>query len=257
MLKRLGIIDHVYARPLFRGLAEPRDGPRFQLVRDIPAQLAIKLRQRRLDGAFLSPIDYGRDNSFYRIIPGCCAASRGESLTVGLFFNEHLHAIRTLAVDASSGSEVVLAHLVLKEKYDVTAQILPLDAPPEVSLKKADAVLLVGDACLAMKGRTNRIDLVDEWTDLTGLPFVHGLWVAREEALTEPEIGVIVNSGRGAAAAVSDEKDGDRREYLSGFLYEQKEDVLEGLSEYFRLAYYHGILEDIPDILFHDVGGRM
>lgn len=256
MEKRLGIINHLYARPLFHGLAEARDGPGFHLVRDVSAQLAIKLRQRHLDGAFLSPIDYARDYSFYRIIPGVCAASRGESLTVGLFFNEHLREVRRLAVDASSGSEVVLAHLVLREKYDITPQIVPVDAPLEVSLKKADAALLVGDACLAMRERMNRIDLVDEWTDLTGLPFVHGLWVAREEALSDEEIGAIIQSGSTAAAAIAGELDEERRKYLGSFLYEQDEEIIEGLSEFYRLAYYHGILPDIPDIGFYAVGAQ-
>ena len=256
MLKRLGIIDHLYARPLFRGLAEPRDGPRFDLVRDVPAQLARKLRQRHLDGAFLSPIDYARDYSLYGIIPKCLVASAVETSTVALFFKEHIREIRTVAVDATSASEVVLAHLILREKYDITPRILPIDAPLEAALGQADAALVVGDACRAKRGVRNKIDLIDEWEDLTGLPFALGLWVARDGALAPKEMNAIIRSASRGAAAIEKVAEGEERDYLSSFVYEQTEEVLQGLTEFFRMAYYHGILPDIPELTFHDVGGR-
>ncbi|HLF13562.1 MAG TPA: hypothetical protein VI932_01565 [Bacteroidota bacterium] len=50
--RRIGILPDLVARPLFLRFREPG----FDVVRDVPGALALKLRERRLDGAFLSPI---------------------------------------------------------------------------------------------------------------------------------------------------------------------------------------------------------
>jgi chorismate dehydratase len=140
---------------------------------------------------------------------------------------------------------------VLKEKYDIAPQLVPVNASLEIALGKADAALLVGDASVAWQGRINKIDLVDEWMDLTGLPFVHGIWAAREDALSAGEIDMIVESGRKGSSSIGREYDGDRQLYLQDFRYELDDEIIQGLTEFFRMAYYHGILKDIPEIRFH------
>ncbi|MBI5475784.1 MAG: hypothetical protein HY964_03500 [Ignavibacteriales bacterium] len=181
MAKRLGITAQTYAQPLFAGL---RGNNNFSLVTDSAAQLAIKLREKNLDGAFLSSIDYAKDYAMYRIIPKVAAVSAGESGSALLLFNENIRKIESLAVDPSSASEIVLASLILQEKYDARPKLIPTIADADTALRSSDAYLAVGDTALKYKDRTNKIDLVDEWTDLTGLPFVHGIWVSREDVFT-------------------------------------------------------------------------
>ena len=66
MRKRIGIVTHRYAQPLFYALKKLPE-KEFSLIEDIPARLAILLRQNNLDGAFLSPFDYAKDYQTYRI----------------------------------------------------------------------------------------------------------------------------------------------------------------------------------------------
>lgn len=236
MPKRIGIVQHLYAQPLFKGLS---DNPIFTTVRDSSTQLAIKLRQKELDGAFLSPIEYAKDYAMYRIIPKVAAVSEGESNSVILLFRENLRKIGTVAVNPGSSSEIVLASIIMAEKYDLRVQLVPFDGSIDRALTKADAYLASGDAAIDLRDRANKLDLVDEWSDITGLPFVHGIWVSRENALTPDELKIIIETGEQRTANNPQE-----------FWYDLSDEASTALTEFFRMAYYHGILDDIPDVKF-------
>ena len=245
MPQRLGIIPHAYAQPLFAGLRGPGgpSAPAFELVTEPSAQLAIELRQGNLDGAFLSPVDYAREYARYVLIPESGAVSRGESGTVLLLFRESGTKVKTIAVDPASSSEIVLLHVVMAEKYDVVPQFVPLKGPPADALESADAVLVVGDAAAEMKGWKRKLDIVDEWEDAMGLPFVHGLWAVLPGRLSPDEIGALRRSGPDADARAEDHRSG-------AVSYALSSDDRSALSEFLRAAYYHGVLKDIPDIRF-------
>jgi chorismate dehydratase len=240
MAKRLGIIAQAYAQPLFAGLKNRRDGL-FSLASRSPSELALSLRQHQLDGAFLSPIDYAKDYAMYRIVPEVAAVSRGESRTVLLLFKETARQITSIAVDPRSSSEIVLANVVLAEKYDLHPHLVPVAGTIDEALRRADAALIVGDAARLVDPSAKAIDLVDEWDDLTGLPFVHGFWVSRSEAFDPPELRAIIES---LDPSPSEES----------FDYLLDEEGISGIGEFFRLAYFHGILNDITDVKFHRLG---
>jgi len=250
MGKRLGIIPYVFAQPLFSGLKEP-EGPeqRFELVQDFPSHLAVKLREKKLDAAFLSPIDYAKDYAMYSIVPTVTAASRGESGAAYVLFKENLRAVTSLAVTPFSTSEIVLAHLVFAEKYGYAPAIIPFAGTVEQAFTKADALLCIGDEAAAHRTYPHKLDLVEEWDDIAGLPFVHGMWVARPDALSAEELRAIIDGRRTSEArpgSVPAEVD-----CMNQFQYDMDDDARAGLAEFFRMAYYHGILPDIPEIRFH------
>jgi chorismate dehydratase len=241
MAKRLGIVPYRYAQPLFVGL---RARSMFELVEDVPAQLAIRLREKQLDGAFLSPIDFAKDYAMYRLLPTVAAVSEGDSGTVLLFFHEHARKFKTVGFDPTTPtSDVVLANLILKEKYGVTPQFVPFVGSVEASLQTTDAVLVSGDGASARTGATNRLDLVDEWNDLAELPYVHGVWVTREGSLDDEEVKAIVQSSAPESRRESDAN-------TVHFSYELNETAVTALTEFFRMAYYHGILPDVPEVRF-------
>ena len=249
MVKRFGIISHRFAQPLFNGL-RTGDKPLFELIEDSEAQLAIKLRGQQLDGAFLSPIDYAKDYSMYRIVPGIGAISERESGLVLLIFKENIREIKTVAIDPNFTSEIVLASLILSEKFDAKPKLIPLVGEPGAALLKAEAVLVVGDAAEQLKTTKNKLDLVDEWFDITELPFVHGMWVSREDRFTKKEIeSLTACCKQGTAIPPVDIEENSR----SRIRFDLDETAVTAMNEFFRMAYYHGILQDIPDIKFMEV----
>jgi len=259
--KRLGIPHHLYARPV--QLALEADG-RFDIRVADPAHTAIALRSHDLDAALLTPIDFARDASAYRIIPDAAIRCSSGPAAITLHFDEEFHDIRSFAADPSSSAEIVLTRVVLAEVFDMETSIVPAAGSIDQLMTKADAALLYGDAALASTAmHTNAIDLVEEWYELTALPFVHALWCVREDALTRDEWETIRRAHQACddfRGRVSHEAaplplfravgEPTIRAYLDMFTYDLDADGIDSVREFLSYAYFHGILPDIPDLQF-------
>jgi predicted solute-binding protein len=258
--KSISCLTHLYAEPLM-GKRESS----FVWSADVATRNALGVRERRLDGAFLTPIDYARDSSLLNIVPKVAVSSVSGDGTITLHFRENLHSISTLAVDPSSVSEIVLARILLAEQFDCRPALVPVSGGPEEGLTKADAMLCVGDAAMRARGRSeNVLDLVEEWMELTDLPYVHGFWCGYEGSLDANDIRALQQScadglgmlGMITAAAVA--RHGlkgipplELQRYLEGLSYELMEDEKAGVQEFFRYAFYHGVLPDIAELQFY------
>jgi len=242
---RLGILPYSFAHPFaaaVRSAGELQPGS-IALRTGSSIELSLELQQGNLDGALLSPIEYAKRYSRYQLLPDVGIVSEGESRLVLLEFRERSHTIRKIGFNPGSGTEVVLAHLVLKEKHGIAPQFIPM--PAKSPGGGVDAMLLVGDAAQNAAQQTNTIDLVDEWSDITGYPFVHALWVTREiEDSILQALGVIFK--RIDDPSIND--DGGKFPTSPRFTLDRS--AIDGLSEFYRMAFYHGILEDIPDLNF-------
>jgi chorismate dehydratase len=74
-----------------------------------------------------------------------------------------------------------LTQVLLRQRYGVCPELvpLPLDRPAEDV--DTDAVLLIGDRAMraCLPGFHHAYDLGEEWADWTGLPFVYAFWAVR------------------------------------------------------------------------------
>jgi len=265
----LGISEALYLRPLVEGLDAP-DSP-FVLHKDIPAQLSLGLSQRipplEAGCAFLSPVDYARHAGDYRIVPGPCAASATATRTVQLAIRQNVQAVSRVAVDVRVTSEIVLLKIILLEKYSDLArsgkgpELVAVSGRLEEKLEKADAALIVHlGPELPQSPDIFTLDLVEEWVDLTDLPYPHGFWVGHEDSVDKSlvaALGEACSSGASKLEALANEvgqATGASPEqvlsYLSSFSYDFDDSVQDGASEFLRYAYYHGVLKDIPDLSF-------
>lgn len=260
--QRLGVPDALYLRPLIQNL----DRSGVELHRALPAQLAIDFRDRPeyLRGAFLSPLDYARHGGIYQIVPGLCCSSSEPTGTICLYVNPKKN-ISTLAVDIRVTSEIILARIVLAEKFPNLPSetkkltIVPMMPDPDAMLAKADAALIVNLAPSSVPPGFFSLDLVEEWNDLTGLPYVHGMWIVREEHFTDDEVRRLLEAKEDGVKALagltlpavpgmSPEEFG---RYLNGYSYEMGEQEIGSLEEFFRYAFYHGVLGDLPELNFY------
>lgn len=265
----LGVPGASYIRPLLYGLRD--SSANLELLTDIPSQLAVKLQQRigPLRCAFLSPIDYARHGGDYLIVPGVGVSSSSRSNTIQLLINRNVRNVHTLAIDIRVTSEIILAKIILAERFPNEEsspgplQIIPMHAHRDEMLRKADAVLIVNfHPQSPQPDEPFALDLVEEWNDLTGLPYVHGMWVAHDETGTESIVASLVGAKEQgtmhlaeSAEVIASELNLSRettRDYLAGFSYGLGEDEQAGLSEFFRFAYFHSVLPDVPDLNFFE-----
>lgn len=176
---RFGAVPYLNARPLLEGLSP--------LVLATPSELARRFARGELDVALL-PVAAGEASGLPRV--GTLGiAAEGPVESVLLFLRKEVAAVETVALDPASRTSVALARLLLEEAMGLSPRYVE---PP------ADAELLIGDAAL-VRGATDepRLDLAEEWTRWTGLPFLFAAWYgdaraapALEEAFARGRPGI-------------------------------------------------------------------
>ena len=178
---RVGAVSYLNAKPLYHRLCEFASDVRLSM--DVPSRLAEQLANGSLDVALIPSVEYLRGlEKGYEILPGFAIAARGPVRSVKLFSRVEWPRIRRLALDAGSRTSQALARIWLDERHGVRPEIVE-ELPLGVSALEstADAVLVIGDRAMKVPHDPFRevVDLAEAWVELTGLPFVFALWVAR------------------------------------------------------------------------------
>jgi len=269
MKSRLAVSDALYLKPLLFGL-DRMESP-FDLIVDIPAKNALKLSERseEIRTAFLSPIDYARHGGEYCIVPNICIASSKPTNTIQLVLKSELRAIDCIAVDVRYTSEIILAKIIIEEKYRTSLsrknlQFIPMMPDIDAMLAKADGALLVNEIPNPKENAgIFLLDLVEEWNDLTDLPYIHGFWVGREEEMTEQEAEALFAAKKNGvllqpqiAQTVAQQRNlqiGVMTEYFASFSYDLGEREEQSLEKFIQYSYYHGVIGDVPEIRYFDV----
>jgi chorismate dehydratase len=178
---RVGAVSYLNAKPLYYRLCE--FAPEVRLSMDVPSRLAEQLAEGALDVALIPSIEYLRGvDRGYEILPGFAIAARGPVRSVKLFSRVAWAKIRRLALDAGSRTSQALARIWLDARHGARPAIVE-ELPLGVSALEstADAVLVIGDRAMKVPHDVFHevVDLAEAWVEMTGLPFVFALWVAR------------------------------------------------------------------------------
>jgi len=185
---RLSIIDYLNAAPLNYGFKHGLGDGLFELQFHVPSLCADRLKRGEVDAGLISSIEYLRIPDL-RIVPNLCISSRKRVRSVLLLSKVRPSEIRTLALDASSRTSVVLSQLLLRERYGVSPAVDEMEPDLPTMLHEHDAALLIGDGAMrAAKEGLIVLDLAEEWHAWTGLPFVFALWTVRSSAPAPPDL---------------------------------------------------------------------
>lgn len=242
--------------------------PRFEILRDVPSRVADALHAGRIDLGVIPSIEYVAGE--YAIVPGVAIASRGPVRSVCLFHRRPLDELRRVALDSSSRTSAALLRILLRERLGRDPEYVTMPPSLPDMLAAADAALLIGDRALYAEGDESRLDLGEEWTGRTGLPFVWAFWAGRPEAAGPSDVGRLqaaLASGLGALPTIASTYNGaggvpvaqggpDRAElnerYLrSHIVYRLGETEEEGLTEFYRRASALGLIQRVPELRFY------
>lgn len=262
--KLIGIDPSLACAPLAYGFISNAFPHNFLIKSDSLKKNASALREGELEISLVSPLAYALKKESWRIVPEICLASAGKVGHVQLFFKKGLKDIRTVAVDNAAASEETLLKILMREKFLQSPDYIHMTADLAEMLDKAEAALIIGDrALIYAEQHSSRLDLNEEWVDLTGLPFVYAFWAGREFTVSAEDISKIQNSyeiGKLNLETIS-KNFSDRgthtwafyHDYLTRNLsYEFSEEEKEGLLEFYQYAFFYGHTEFIPDLLFFD-----
>ena len=95
-----------------------------------------------------------------------------------------MERVTTLACDTDSHTSVALARILFAERYGAAPEMVPLTDAAAPEARGPVARLLIGDKVVSAEPRDlpYQLDLGEAWKQLTGLPFVFAIWMARRGA---------------------------------------------------------------------------
>ena len=183
-LFRVGSVPYVNARPLVSSLEAPDSGVSVEYA--VPSRLPSLLDADAADAILVSSIEYLRRPEM-AICGHVGIVSKYRVCSVRLFSKVPFEKIKTLALDRASMTSNVLGQILLREKYGVAPMVDLCDSDQQSMLAEHDACILIGDLGMdAPSQGLHVMDLGQDWTDLTGLPFVWAVWLSKNDPQLSP-----------------------------------------------------------------------
>ena len=250
---RIAAIRYINTLPLLFGL---RNLPNVELSFDTPSICYKKLIEDEVDVALI-PVIGTQMHKDLHAIKGLGIAARNRTESVYLFSTRPLDRVQTVLADPASLTSVLLARVILHEKYGNDPEFLngTTENIHDV-LRLFDAALIIGDeAILADKSDYDHYDLATEWYSITGFPFVFALW-ASKKTLSLEEKELFRNAYEQATLKwetiyeeaekmLAVERSFLTRYYNENLHYHLTRSDYEGLLRFLTLAYEFGYLERV------------
>jgi len=266
----VGRIHYINVLPVYHALEQTCGGNGWQLVPGAPAELNGLLFRGELDLSGISSVEYGRHWREYLLLPQLSISTAGDVRSVLFFSRIPFSGLsgKEVVLSASSATSAALLKVLLYELFGV--QPFYRTAPVRDHLPDgAYGLLAIGDEALRLRA-TGRypyfLDLGRAWHDLTGLPFVFGVWAVRRKFYNEnPELvqrvhqALLESKAQGLAGLEDVCRHAstlvkmslpDLRHYFHLLNYDLEPRQQEGLSAFFRYLHHFGVLEDLPELEF-------
>jgi len=237
----------------------------YKFLRYSPLDCGKALLNGEVDMGVIPVTVFAKTKESWKIIPHISISTVNTSKSVKLFFKTDLQDLQKIALDERADSEVVLLKILMQEKFNITPEYIAMKPNLENMLSKTDAALLIGEEALhEQEVNKNSFDLGEEWFDLTGLPMVFAFWAGRQMAVQTEDAKNIINAfNLGYKNLESIAKEFAKNSGFSWALYHDyltqnvnykfAEDEHAGLTEFYNYAFYYGLIEFIPDILFFEL----
>ena len=176
---RIGAVGYLNARPLTWALE--RDSSRWRVRYDLPSACAALLHAGDVDLGLVPSVEYLRSVD-YRIIPGVGVGSRGAIASVALYTTRPVTEVDSIALDTSSRTSVALIQVLCHHHFRIRPTFISHGPDLAAMVRAADAALLIGDPAFDAEHEAlglQKVDLGEEWTRMSGLPFIYAAWTGR------------------------------------------------------------------------------
>jgi len=185
---RVGHIDFLNCLPLYDGLVRSGGLLDVRLRRETPDVLNGLLLSGELDIGPISLVPALQHHREIVVLPDLAVGSDGPVLSVVLVSKRPVEELdgTHVALGSTSRTSVLLAQLLLAQRYGVKASFETALPDLGTMLRSADAAVLIGDPALratyeAPAMGLQVLDLGAAWKDWTGLPMVFAVWAARRD----------------------------------------------------------------------------
>jgi chorismate dehydratase len=221
---RISIVEFLNTAPLVWGFTDGPLAGKYDLSFAVPSQCAEDVRAGRADVGIIPAIEYQRMEDVVAL-PGMAIASKQEVRSLLVISKVPIEMARTFALDTNSRSSVGLARILSRRHWNIDPEFIDMPPDPDRMLARADAALVIGDPALRLRLMVDALqakvpgtdaccccggddeqpvkgvetlfvyDIAHQWREMTGLPAVLAIWVARRGVLT-PEIAADFQASR-------------------------------------------------------------
>lgn len=178
----LGRVAFSNCDPIFTSLDK-----KWKILPAPPSWLTGHLLRKDCLCAPIPTADYAKHSDKLCLLPNLAIVSKGDVGSVLLFGSRPIEDMRDIALPSDSSTSVALLKWIIS-KRNLDPKFLDLGPDINMMLSKCDGALLIGDRAL-VAARENpeliRLDLGAEWTKITNLPMVFGVFAARKDSPLE------------------------------------------------------------------------
>lgn len=263
---RISAIAYLNTAPLMWDFEHGNAGD-FDISYTTPSACARALKEGSADIGIIPAAAYAVISDLV-IIPDVAIAARRAVRSILLVSKVPLANVRTIALDASSMTSVLLTKVLLARWLGGARTYSSMAPHLDEMLAACDAALLIGDPALQVdRDRYVTLDLAEEWIARTGKPFVFAFWAIRRQALigrnqkavsevfrTSRDHGLQPDSleiiARDWSRRLNLPIEGVRSYLVRNIHYYLDPPCLEGLALFYRYATEIGALPQTPQLSF-------
>ena len=248
--------------------ADPHLLENFEFSYTVPSNCAQQLSNGTADIGIIPSITYATIPGL-AVLPDVAIASKNNVRSILLVFNKPVDQVRTVALDTSSRTSVVLTKILFQKYLPGPPERVYVAMDPNLDsmLARTDAALLIGDSALQVdRTRYQALDLAEEWHRFTGKPFVFAFWAVRFASLDQArggyDLGEIFSRSRDRGlepanlAAIAREwaprlnmTEADVTSYLTENIhYTLDPENAEGLDLFYRYAAELQLIPEAPSL---------
>jgi chorismate dehydratase len=178
----LGRVSFINCDPIFHAI-----GNDWKTLSAPPSWLTGHLLRRDCITAPIPAVDYANYCNELVLLRDIGIVGRESVGSVILFGNRSIESMRDIALPSDSSTSNMLMRWILAHR-GLDPKLVPMGPDIETMLDECDGALIIGDRALSA-ALTNpklvRMDLGNEWSSITGLPMVFGVFAARMDSSTE------------------------------------------------------------------------
>lgn len=269
---RLGKIGYLNVLPLYHPLENGLIENDFEIISGPPARLNLMMDAGELDISAASSIEYARHPEKYYLVPDIAIGSRGPVQSVLLLSRFPVEELKgkTILVSSQTHTSAALLKVLLNELWKVKTEFTTGDATFMLkSGQKPAAILAIGDEALNLRYHDeypHRIDLGEAWRELTGLPFIFGVWIVQRDSFDQSaeqlkkacrkmqeakQWGTSNLSDMCTLAAENSTLNiAEMCSYFGGLVYDFGEMEQKGLKLFYQRLLSNGLIEALPTLTF-------
>jgi len=288
---RISIVEFLNTAPLVWGFTDGPLAGKYDLSFAVPSQCAEDLRAGRADVGIIPSIEYQRMENVVAL-PGMAIAAKSEVRSLLVISKVPIEMARSIALDTNSRSTVALARILSRRHWNIAPEFIDMAPVAEEMLARADAAVVIGDPALRLRLKVDALqakapgtegccccegeddehpvkgietlfvyDVAQQWREMTGLPAVLAIWVARRGVVTPEMLADFQASRDYGLAHVNDIAEGaalkldlpprELERYLTENInYSLDDENLAGLRLYYEECALAGLIPRAREIEF-------